>query len=82
MVYVNEVLHTECYDTALPADGGGGPARCASTPAPARSRRPSSCTGTTALGADVSATLDAGMSHMTGAQMLGQYILADYHDER
>ena len=23
MVEVNEVLHTECYDTALPADGGG-----------------------------------------------------------
>ena len=22
MVEVNEVLHTECYDTALPADGG------------------------------------------------------------
>ena len=81
MVEVNEVLHTECYDTALPADGGC-PARCASAPAPARSRRPSSCTGTTALGADVSATLDAGMSHMTGAQMLGQYILAEYHDER
>ena len=79
MVDVNEVLHTECYDTALPADGGGS-ARCASTPAPARSRRPSSCTGMTALGADVSATLDAGMSHMTGAQMLGQYILANYEE--
>ena len=81
MVEVNEVLHTECYDTALPADGGVS-ARCASAPAPTRSRRPSSCTGRTALGADVSATLDAGMSHMTGAQMLGQYILAEYHDER
>ena len=23
MVEVNEVLHTECYDTALPADVGG-----------------------------------------------------------
>ena len=80
MVEVNEVLHTECYDTALPADGGGGPARCASAPAPTRSRRPSSCTGTTALGADVSATLDAGMSHYTGAQMLGQYILANYEE--
>ena len=79
MVDVNEVLHTECYDTALPADGGG-PARCASAPAPARSRRPSSCTGTTALGAEVSATLDAGMSHMTGAQMLRQYILANYEE--
>ena len=31
---------------------------------------------------DVSATLDAGMSHCTGAQMLGQYILAEYNDER
>ena len=79
MVDVNEVLHTECYDTALPADGGGS-ARCASAPAPARSRRPSSCTGTTALGADVSATLDAGMSHMTGAQMIGRYILANYEE--
>lgn len=25
MVEVNEVLHTECYDTALPADEGGLP---------------------------------------------------------
>ena len=30
----------------------------------------------------MSATLDAGMSHMTGAQMLGRYILAEYNDER
>ena len=29
---------------------------------------------------DVSATLDAGMSHYTGAQMLGQYILANYEE--
>lgn len=79
MVEVNEVLHTECYDTALPADGVGL-ARCASAPAPTRSRRPSSCTGTTALGAEVSATLDAGMSHYTGAQMLGQYVLANYEE--
>ena len=28
------------------------------------------------------ATLDAGMSHYTGAQMIGQYILAEYNDER
>lgn len=28
MVEVNEVLHTECYDTALPADGGGQCAVC------------------------------------------------------
>ena len=28
MVEVNEVLHTECYDTALPADGGGSCAVC------------------------------------------------------
>ena len=55
-------------------------ARCASAPAPTRSRRQSSFTGTTALGADVSATLDAGMSHYTGAQMIGQYILANYEE--
>ena len=41
--------------------------------------QPSGCT---ALGMDVSATLDAGMSHYTGAQMFGQYILAEYNDER
>ena len=29
---------------------------------------------------DVSATLDAGMSHMTGAQMLGQYVLTNYEE--
>ena len=80
MVEVNDVLHTECYDTALPADGGWVSARCASAPAPTRSRRPSSYTGTTALGADASATLDAGMSHMTGAQMIGRYILANYEE--
>ena len=79
MVEVNDVLHTECYDTALPADGGG-PARCASAPAPTRSRRPSSCTGATALGSEVSATLDAGTSLMTGTQMIGQYILANYEE--
>ena len=28
MVEVNEALHTECYDTALPADGGGQCAVC------------------------------------------------------
>ena len=28
MVEVNDVLHTECYDTALPADGGGQCAVC------------------------------------------------------
>ena len=57
-------------------------ARCASAPAPTRSRRRSSFTGTTALGSEVSETLDAGLGHMTGAQMLGQYILAEYNDER
>ena len=79
MVDVNEVLHTERYDAALPADGEVG-ARCASAPAPTRSRRQSSFTGTTALGSEVSATLDAGMSHYTGAQMIGQYILANYEE--
>ena len=29
---------------------------------------------------DVSATLDAGMSHYTGAQILGQYILENYEE--
>ena len=55
-------------------------ARCASAPAPTRSRRQSSFAGTTALEAEVSATLDAGMSHCTGAQMLGQYILANHEE--
>ena len=61
------------------ADGG---VQCARGRGSADTRLYAQPSGCTALGMDVSATLDAGMSHCTGAQMLGQYILAEYNDER
>ena len=79
MVEVNEVLHTECYDTALPADGGG---QCSTLIRACSYKEPPAVVlyRDDRAGADMSATLDAGMSHMTGAQMLGQYILANYEE--
>ena len=61
------------------ADGG---VQCTRGRGGADTRLYAQPSGCTALGLDVSATLDAGMSHYTGAQMIGQYILAEYNDER
>ena len=61
------------------ADGG---VQCASGRGGADTRLHAQPSGCTALELDVSATLDAGMIHMTGAQMLGQHMLAEYNDER
>ena len=61
------------------ADGG---VQCARGRGSADTRLYAQPSGCTALGMDVSATLDAGMSHYTGAQMLGHSILAQDHDAR
>ena len=60
--------------------GGGsdGGVQCARGRGGADTRLYAQPSGCTALGLEVSATLDAGMSHYTGAQMLGQYVLANY----
>ena len=76
----DDVISVDVYN--LSVGGADGGVQCIRGRGGADTRLHAQPSGCTALGMDVSATLDAGMSHMTGAQMLGQYILAEYHDER
>ena len=77
MVEVNEVLHTECYDTALPADGGGSCAVCIRA---CSYKEPPAVVLYWDDRAGSGRERDArrGDEPLHGAQMLGQYVLANY----